>query len=155
MTQTAYAYCDSPLGLIEIGGSATAVATVHFAEIPREGAEPGAVVLEAQRQLSEYFAGMRRDFSVRLDLCGTAFQVRVWAQMLAVPFGETVTYQAIARALGMPRAARAVGGACGQNPVAVIVPCHRVVGSSGGLTGYAGGVWRKEWLLRHESAILV
>lgn len=113
----------------------------------REDSKPLKKILA---EVEEYFAGRRRDFSVGLDTPGTLFQKKVWEALLAIPYGETRTYGQIAAAVGRPKAARAVGGACNQNPVAVIVPCHRVVGASGDLTGYAGGVEIKRRLLELE-----
>lgn len=102
-------------------------------------------------QLEEYFSGKRQKFSLEFSLHrGTEFQRLVWSEMQKIPFGETVTYAEIARKIGRPKAARAVGMACNKNPVCIIVPCHRVVGSSGALTGYAGGLAKKQWLLTHE-----
>ena len=101
-------------------------------------------------EVEEYFTGRRREFSVDLDTPGTPFQKKVWEALLAIPYGETRTYGQIAAAVGRPKAARAVGGACNQNPVAIIVPCHRVVGANGDLTGYAGGVEIKCRLLELE-----
>jgi methylated-DNA-[protein]-cysteine S-methyltransferase len=86
---------------------------------------------------------------------GTAFQQRVWQQLLTVPYGQTVSYQEIANALGNPKAVRAVGAANGQNPISIIAPCHRIIGSNGALIGYGGGLWRKEWLLKHEGGLLI
>ena len=108
-----------------------------------------------RKQIDGYFAGRRTVFDLPLDLRGTDFQRRVWKQLLTVPFGQTATYPDIALALGNPQAVRAVGAANGQNPVSVIVPCHRIIASNGKLTGYGGGLWRKEWLLRHEGALLL
>jgi len=101
-------------------------------------------------QLDEYFKGKRRKFSVKLDLRGTVFQKRVWQALLKIPFGGTASYQDIAEAVGNRKAVRAVGNANGANPVAIIVPCHRVIGSDGSLVGYGSGLWRKRWLLSHE-----
>ncbi|HEY53907.1 MAG TPA: methylated-DNA--[protein]-cysteine S-methyltransferase [Caldilineae bacterium] len=152
---TNYAYLESPIGLIELGGTAEALTTVAFVAQRRSGAESNAVVDEARRQLAEYFAGERRGFDAPLALRGSEFQLAVWNQLLSIPFGQMVSYQDIADALGKPQAVRAVGAANGQNPIAIIVPCHRVVGSNGKLVGYGGGLWRKEWLLRHEGALLL
>lgn len=105
---------------------------------------------EAQSQLSAYFAGKLQTFDLPLDLAGTPFQLRVWQALRDIPFGETRSYGAVAQALGKPGAARAVGGANHENPVAIVVPCHRVIGSSGALVGYAGGMAWKRWLLEHE-----
>jgi len=106
------------------------------------------------RQLEEYFRGRRQTFDVGYIFKGTDFQRAVWQQIAKIPFGHTITYGDIARAIGKPSASRAVGAACGQNPIGIIVPCHRVVGSTGKLTGYAGGVWRKQWLLDFEKSMV-
>ena len=102
------------------------------------------------QQLSEYFAGKRQAFDLPLALHGTEFQLAVWNELLRVPYGETITYGELARRIGRPSAIRAVGAANGANPIPVIVPCHRVIGSNGTLTGYGGGIERKQWLLAHE-----
>ncbi len=108
------------------------------------------VLVETERQLDEYFAGKRKEFSVALDMSGTGFQKDVWEALLAIPFGETRSYGQLAKQLGNPRATRAVGAANGRNPVSIIVPCHRVIGSSGKLTGFAGGLDVKAHLLSME-----
>jgi methylated-DNA-[protein]-cysteine S-methyltransferase len=108
------------------------------------------VLVETERQLNEYFAGTRKTFSVKLDFVGTEFQNKVWRALLAIPFGETRSYGEIARQLGNPRAMRAVGAASSRNPISIIAPCHRVVGSSGDLTGFAGGLNTKAYLLELE-----
>lgn len=111
----------------------------------------GHPVLEtAQRQLGEYFAGERTGFDIPLDLVGTAFQRAAWLSLATIPYGETVSYGEQARRLGRPKAARAVGAANGRNPISIILPCHRVIGSGGALTGYAGGLDVKRMLLEHE-----
>jgi methylated-DNA-[protein]-cysteine S-methyltransferase len=109
-----------------------------------------AVLVEAERQLAEYFAGRRTTFTVPLDFIGTVFQIDVWRALLTIPFGETRSYGDIARQLGNPRAVRAVGAANGRNPIAIIAPCHRVVGARGELTGFAGGLEAKAYLLELE-----
>jgi methylated-DNA-[protein]-cysteine S-methyltransferase len=141
----------SPIGPLEVAGTEAGVSLVEFADrSPIPPGPPAPCLGECFRQLAEYFEGRRRRFDVRLDLRGTPFQMRVWDALLGVPFGATTTYRDIAAALGNPRATRAVGGANHRNPVSIIVPCHRVVGAGGSLTGYGGGLWRKEWLLGHE-----
>jgi methylated-DNA-[protein]-cysteine S-methyltransferase len=110
------------------------------------------VIVEAERQLKEYFAGKRRTFSLKLDLEGTPFQLKVWKALLTIPFGETRSYAQIASQIGRPRAARAVGAANGRNPVSIVAPCHRVIGSGGTLTGFAGGLEAKARLLALERA---
>ena len=112
--------------------------------------EPHPVLVQTERQLNEYFAGKRKEFSVPLDIRGTPFQKHVWEALLAIPFGETRSYGQLAKKLGNPRATRAVGAANGRNPISIIVPCHRVIGSSGRLTGFGGGLETKALLLRLE-----
>ena len=166
---------ESPIGSIEIYATNTAVSRVEFAgEQVGEGEEasgerssprasspmlPGAHPLldEVHRQLAAYFVGDLHCFDLPLALDGTPFQRQVWQQLLSVGYGQTASYQDIAHAIDNPKAVRAVGAANGRNPVAIIVPCHRIIGSGGRpkLTGYGGGLWRKEWLLRHEGALLV
>jgi methylated-DNA-[protein]-cysteine S-methyltransferase len=108
------------------------------------------ILLETERQLQEYFAGRRKSFSLKLDLQGTKFQNSVWQALLGIPFGETRSYGQLARQLGNPRAMRAVGAANGRNPISIVVPCHRVIGASGKLTGFAGGLGTKAHLLELE-----
>jgi methylated-DNA-[protein]-cysteine S-methyltransferase len=105
---------------------------------------------QAARQLSEYFAGERRDFALPLHFDGTPFQRQVWKALTEIPYGETWSYADLARRIGNPKACRAVGLANGSNPISIIVPCHRVIGADGSLTGYGGGIERKRWLLAHE-----
>lgn len=107
-------------------------------------------LLQAATQIDEYLTGRRQIFDLRLDPCGTPFQRTVWDTLLALPFGQTTTYGAIAARLSNPRAVRAVGTAIGRNPLSIIVPCHRVLGANGALSGYAGGLERKRYLLDHE-----
>jgi len=111
------------------------------------------VLVEAQRQLAEYFAGTRQRFALKLDVTGTPFQRKVWNALLTIPFGETRSYGEIARQIGCPRAVRAVGAANGKNPISIVAPCHRVVGSTGALTGFAGGLDVKAHLLAFEGAV--
>jgi methylated-DNA-[protein]-cysteine S-methyltransferase len=108
------------------------------------------VLLETERQLAEYFAGRRKAFDLTLDFAGTEFQTKVWDALLTIPFGETRTYAQIAKQIGHPEAVRAVGAANGRNPISIVTPCHRVIGSNGELTGFAGGLGTKEYLLRLE-----
>jgi methylated-DNA-[protein]-cysteine S-methyltransferase len=110
------------------------------------------VLRETERQLAEYFAGRRKVFDLELDFAGTVFQKKVWHALLTIPFGETRSYAQIARQIGRPKAVRAVGAANGRNPISIVTPCHRVIGSNGALTGFAGGLATKERLLRLEGA---
>jgi methylated-DNA-[protein]-cysteine S-methyltransferase len=108
------------------------------------------LLLDAKRQLLEYFSGSRKEFDLPLQQEGTEFQQKVWAELYKIPFSETISYLELAKRLGDVKCIRAAGTANGKNKIAVIVPCHRVIGSDGSLTGYAGGMHRKDWLLRHE-----
>jgi len=147
------AYYYTPIGLVELEATEKGLAGLRFA---KNAGQPESsafheLLQAAIEQLDEWFAGKSRSFSVSLDLEGTAFQQRVWRQLLEIPFGHTITYHELARALGDPKKIRAVGQANGKNPVSLIVPCHRVIGSNGQFTGYAGGLWRKQWLLEFEN----
>jgi methylated-DNA-[protein]-cysteine S-methyltransferase len=123
---------------------------VRLAVVAEDARHP--VLVEAERQLAEYFAGRRKVFELQLDPAGTEFQKTVWRALLTIPFGETRTYAQIARQIGRPKAVRAVGAANGRNPLSIVAPCHRVIGSSGELTGFAGGLDVKAQLLRLEGA---
>lgn len=124
----------------------------HVQFVAAPSAHP--VLLQAVRELNEYFAGTRRQFEVPVRLAGTAFQQQAWAVLRGIPYGSTISYGEQARRLGNSRAVRAVGGANGRNPVGIIVPCHRVIGADGSLTGFGGGVQTKRWLLDHEQRVL-
>lgn len=145
------AFFRSPIGTVEVVGTETGLKGLQFVPGEPGGPSESDPVLEAAlAQLDEYFLGERRGFSLRLELEGTDFQRRVWRELQKVPFGQTVSYGEVAAALGMPKAARAIGQANHHNPVSIIIPCHRVVGGDGRLVGYGGGLWRKHWLLEHE-----
>lgn len=121
--------------------------TTHFDYL---SAESNHHIEQCKKQLHQFFLGMRKSFVLNLDWEGTPFQKRVWALLLQIPYGKTTSYSEIARALGDENAVRAVGTANGKNKIPIIIPCHRVIGANGSLTGYAGGIWRKSWLLDHE-----
>jgi len=145
------AFYPSPIGILEVRGRDDSILAVHFTSRRRAETSEWTPALEACLcQLAEYFAGTRKAFTVKLRLEGTDFQRRVWKAVSEVAYGTTTTYGRVAEAVGRPAAARAVGAANGRNPISILVPCHRVVGSGGGLVGYGGGLWRKEWLLAHE-----
>lgn len=147
-------FCDSPLGRLGLGEDDGALVRVLFGDrLEREGFAPGATPLlrRTADQLAEYFSGRRREFDLPLAPRGTEFQLAVWAALRTIPFGGTLSYQAVAARIGRPRACRAVGLANRQNPLAIIVPCHRVIGRDGRLTGYAGGLAAKKWLLDLEA----
>jgi methylated-DNA-[protein]-cysteine S-methyltransferase len=146
----------TPIGELLLRGDGEALVALDFAD-GRDVAvtEPDwrrddAVFARARAQLQAYFAGELTDFELELAPRGTAFQLQVWHAVRAIPYGETSTYGVLAQQLGRPTAFRAVGAANGRNPISIIIPCHRVLGSDGGLTGYGGGMQRKEWLLAHE-----
>lgn len=138
----------SDQGLVGILWEKDRPGRVRLSELVENEQHP--VLVETERQLGEYFAGKRTTFSVALDMRGTRFQKDVWEALLAIPFGETRSYGQLAKQLGNPRATRAVGAANGRNPLSIIVPCHRVIGSSGKLTGFAGGLDAKAHLLSLE-----
>ena len=155
----ATAVVETPVGSLLIQTSARGISRIAFADTgrgapappaPEDGVGGQAVLDLARRQLEEYFAGQRHSFDLPLDLAGTDFQRRVWQAIAAIPFGETASYASIAATAGVPNAYRAAGAACGANPVVIVVPCHRVIGSDGGLHGFGGGLDTKVWLLRHE-----
>ena len=143
-------YMNSPVGLLEIQSTEQGVRTVNFVDKPFLDVEEGVYNTLTIKQLEEYFAGTRTVFDLPFDLEGTPFQQRVWHELLKIPFGKTRSYMDVARALGDVKAIRAVGTANGSNRIAIIIPCHRVIGSDGSLTGYAGGLFRKKWLLDFE-----
>ena len=144
---------QSPIGVIEIVGNSEGVSSILFKDddslaisenIPKE-------LNDVVTQLQEYFEGKRSTFNVKISPKGTDFQKRVWNELLNIPFGKTLNYQQIANKLGDPKVIRAAASANGKNPISIIIPCHRVIGSDGSLTGYAGGLHRKKWLLEHEN----
>ena len=144
-------YFKSPLGPIKIVGNQDCILSLDFVEekLPDDPDLP--FCLKAGlKQIDEYFKGVRSKFLLNLDPAGTKFQRLVWRQLEKIPFGEVVSYRQIAGAIGNHKACRAVGSANGKNPIAIIIPCHRVIGSDGSLTGYGGGLWRKAWLIKHE-----
>lgn len=146
-------FMQSPIGVIEIVGNSEGVSSILFKDddslaisenIPKE-------LNDVVTQLQEYFEGKRSTFNVKISPKGTDFQKRVWNELLNIPFGKTLNYQQIANKLGDPKVIRAAASANGKNPISIIIPCHRVIGSDGSLTGYAGGLHRKKWLLEHEN----
>lgn len=149
MEQTAY--IESPLGITTIIGDEDGVSVISVTQEGELSAEIPEVLQEAVRQLREYFEGKRTDFTFKLNPKGTEFQQKVWKSLLEIPYGKTVSYMDQTKKLGDIKAIRAVASANGKNPLWIVVPCHRVIGTNGSLTGYAGGIWRKKWLLEHEN----
>lgn len=149
--ETGFGYYESPIGTVEIGGTDSAILSLKFVQQHRASIETSPMVEIALEAVSRYFNGTQRQFDLPILLQGTAFQLSVWQQLLKVHYSRTASYKDIATGIGNPRAVRAVGLANGKNPISLIVPCHRIIGSDGSLTGYGGGLWRKEWLLGHEA----
>lgn len=145
---------NTPLGFTEIQGDLNGISKILVMDenveistkIPNE-------LKEAVCQLKEYFDGRRTEFTIKLNPKGTDFQKKVWQELLNIPFGKTCSYLDLAKKLGDVKAIRAVAAANGKNPLWIVVPCHRVIGTNGSLTGYAGGLWRKKWLLEHENPV--
>ncbi len=148
------AVINTPLGCTEICGDEIGISRIHIlndeteisTKIPKE-------LKEAVSQLQDYFNGKRTDFTFKINPLGTDFQKKVWQELLNIPFGKTCSYLELSKKLGDVKAIRAVASANGKNPLWIVIPCHRVIGSDGSLTGYAGGLWRKKWLLEHENPV--
>jgi methylated-DNA-[protein]-cysteine S-methyltransferase len=145
------AFIKTPLGTAKIVGDEAGISIISIlAEGEITTVIPG-VLQEAVTQLNHYFEGNRNQFDFKMNPTGTDFQQRVWQELLNIPFGKTMSYLDLSKKLGDVKAIRAVASANGKNPLWIVVPCHRVIGTDGSLTGYAGGLWRKKWLLEHES----
>lgn len=143
-------YLESPLGLVEFKATEKGISQLIFCGPDTKKITANEITDRCKQQLQDYFAGQRQVFDVPLDAKGTSFQKQVWSCLLNIQFGTTLSYRDIATLVDRPKGSQAVGGANGRNPISIIVPCHRVVGSNGSLTGYAGGIERKLWLLKHE-----
>ncbi len=147
------AFLKTPVGHLEVTGSENGIRTLSFLNFKVKPQPVPSCLRICIAQLEEYFHGSRQQFDLKLDLVGSQFQLKVWNELLKVPYGKTVSYLELAQRTGNIKAFRAVGGANGHNPVSIIVPCHRVIGSNGRLVGYRGGLKRKKWLLEHEHAL--
>lgn len=148
---------ESPIGIIEIAGTEEMIYSIMYAEQdtiknPMQEETP-TVLKQCYQELDEYFKKKRETFAFPYHLEGTAFQTKVWNALTDIPYGETNSYRDVAQSIGSEHAVRAVGSANGKNKINIAVPCHRVIGANGKLTGYGGGLWRKEWLLKHEGLI--
>jgi methylated-DNA-[protein]-cysteine S-methyltransferase len=141
---------NSPVGIIEISGSVNGIRSILFLDSAGESTAVPECLQVCVNQLNEYFDNKRQKFDLKLDPMGTDFQLRVWEQLQHIPFGITISYLELARMTGNESNTRAVGNANGMNKLNIVVPCHRVIGSNGKLTGYGGGLWRKEFLLKFE-----
>lgn len=146
-------YIKSPLGLVEFKASEKGITQLIFCGSQMVDVKTNKITECCKQQLKEYFQGQRKTFDVPLDPQGTDFQKLVWQNLLKISFGQTNTYLDIAKMVNRPKGSQAVGGANGRNPISIIVPCHRVIGTNGALTGYAGGIERKLWLLEHEGVV--
>ena len=145
------AYIKTPLGIAKIVGDENGVSEISVLDEGTVSAEIPDFLQEAVLQLNAYFEGKRNSFDFKLNPKGTEFQLKVWKALLEIPYGKTRTYLEQSKVLGDVKAIRAVASANGKNPLWIVVPCHRVIGTDGSLTGYAGGLWRKKWLLEHEN----
>lgn len=153
--ETETTYYNSPIGTLEIKGNNDSIFSIYFIEKELETSSNiiSKEIKKCIQQLQEYFSGTRKNFELQLSPKGTDFQEKVWSELLTVSFGKTRSYLEQSKQLGDTKAIRAVASANGKNPISIIIPCHRIIGSNGSLTGYAGGIWRKKWLLEHESGI--
>ena len=157
------AYYQSPLGALEIRSTGSAISEILFVnswkgakinEAELSFVKPkSAIIKSCFKQLDEYFAGKRTEFTVHIAQVGTEFQQQVWAELCKIPYGRTISYMELSKRIGNVKAIRAVGTANGNNSICIIVPCHRVIGSNGELVGYGGDLWRKKWLLEHENKV--
>jgi methylated-DNA-[protein]-cysteine S-methyltransferase len=149
-------YYHSPVGVLRISGTENYISEVHFMN---EGEEMAAIdyvppaLINCTEQFIQYFNGERRNFDLPINQLGTVFQQEVWIELRTIPYAKTISYLDLARKIGDSKATRAVANANGKNNIAIIVPCHRVIGSNKELTGYGGGLWRKKWLLEHETKV--
>jgi methylated-DNA-[protein]-cysteine S-methyltransferase len=145
------AYIKTPLGIATIIGDENGISVISVSDEGETSSTIPTILKDAVSQLNGYFEGKRNDFDFKLNPKGTDFQQKVWKGLLEIPFGKTMSYMDLSKKLGDVKAIRAVASANGKNPLWIVVPCHRVIGTDGSLTGYAGGLWRKKWLLEHEN----
>ncbi|HVK48094.1 MAG TPA: methylated-DNA--[protein]-cysteine S-methyltransferase [Pseudobacter sp.] len=158
MPATFTTYYQSPVGLLRLSGTEHYLSELHFVDNEEDAGQPAStelppLAIQVTEQLIEYFQGHRRTFEIPVNQEGTEFQLRVWSELMHIPYGKTSSYQDMARRLGDLKTIRAAASANGRNNVAIIVPCHRVIGTNGELVGYAGGLWRKKWLLGLENRV--
>ena len=151
MDDNCIAYYHSPIGILELTSTKSGISGLYFKDEEAPFGEIPDCMRMAFDQLDEYFDGSRKQFVLPLDIQGTEFQQKVWNELLKIPFGSTRSYMDIAKSLGDPKSIRAVGTANGKNKISIIIPCHRVIGTDGSLTGFGGGIQRKKWLLEHEA----
>jgi methylated-DNA-[protein]-cysteine S-methyltransferase len=160
MTEESYSsYYQSPVGLLRVSGTQHYISEIHFidhlesSDAIQSTNEIAPMIIQCVEQLIQYFHGERRQFELPIHQMGSPFQHRVWNELIAIPYGKTISYMDMAKRLGDPKVIRAAASANGKNNVAIVVPCHRVIGSNQEMVGYGGGLWRKKWLLDHEAKI--
>ncbi len=156
MNEISYTYYKSPVGLLKIAGTEHYISEISFTDSQDSVATAAAyhpILHQCVEELIEYFNGQRRSFDIPVNQKGTEFQTRVWGELLNINYGKTISYMTLAKKLGDPNCIRAAASSNGKNHLCIIVPCHRVIGSNQSLVGYAGGLWRKRWLLTHENKI--
>jgi methylated-DNA-[protein]-cysteine S-methyltransferase len=144
-------FIKTPLGIAKIIGDEKGISVISVSDEGAISTAIPAILQESVSQLNDYFEGKRKDFNFKLNPSGSEFQQKVWIGLLEIPFGKTMSYLELSKKLGDVKAIRAVASANGKNPLWIVVPCHRVIGTDGSLTGYAAGLWRKKWLLEHEN----
>ena len=144
-------YIRTPLGIAKITGDDNGISEISALNEGECSTKTPTILKEAVSQLQDYFEGKRSKFDLKINPKGTEFQQKVWQELMNIPFGKTINYLDLAKKLGDPKVIRAAASANGKNPLWIVVPCHRVIGTDGSLTGYAGGLWRKKWLLEHEN----
>jgi len=150
------AFLETPLGILLIQGDQDGISVIKFVENQNKSLETDEIpsdLRDAVDQIKNYFDGTLNEFTIKLNPQGTEFQKSVWKQLAEIPFGKTTSYLQMAKNLGDTKVIRAAASANGRNPISIIIPCHRVIGSDNSMTGYAGGIWRKKWLLAHESPV--
>ncbi|TDX01748.1 methylated-DNA--[protein]-cysteine S-methyltransferase [Dinghuibacter silviterrae] len=152
---TYVAYYHSPVGILRLGGTEHYISEIYYLDAlpPDARVHLNPLLQNCQEQLMEYFQGLRRTFDLPVHQEGSEFQQRVWGELMGIPYGRTITYMDLAKRVGDPKAVRAVGTTNGKNKIAIVLPCHRVIGARNDLVGYGGGLWRKRWLLEHENKI--
>ena len=154
MRKKYYGYYNSPIGILEIITSDNALISAMFIEEVKENTGESPILKETIKQFDEYFKGTRKEFDIKCETNGTEFRKKVWQALMGIPYGVTLSYKEMAIKIGNEKATRAVGNANSKNIISIIIPCHRVIGSDKSLTGYAGGLNRKKWLLDHEKEVL-
>ncbi|MCR4416355.1 MAG: methylated-DNA--[protein]-cysteine S-methyltransferase [Ignavibacteria bacterium] len=149
------AYYKSPIGILKISADEKGITGIDFVKKEDKSIQDSSskIIQDCIKQLDEYFQGRRKSFDLKLNPAGTEFQRRVWKELLKIPYGKTLSYGDISKRIKNKSAVRAVGQAIGKNPISIVIPCHRVIGSDGSLTGYASGLWRKKWLLKLEGVL--